>query len=77
MLWKHVFLSVLCLLFSRECYGFMHKHHSDTKERVRFLANGMAIHGTWGMNLDTYFAELVPKKGSSVQYVRVLDEYSA
>lgn len=43
---------------------------------MRFLANGLCIHGTWGQNRDTYLAEMILKKNDTPQLVRIMNEYS-
>jgi len=50
-----------------------HKHGQKT--RVRFLAAGTLVRGTFGRNEDTYLAELSLEKGSERTLVRLVDAY--
>jgi hypothetical protein len=47
----------------------------DLKVRLRFLATGTIVRGTWAYNQDTYLAELLPSTGGEQVLVRLVDEY--
>jgi hypothetical protein len=50
-------------------------HKSVQRERVHFLATSTLIRGTWGLNEDTYLAQILfPKQNESV-LVRLVDAY--
>jgi hypothetical protein len=53
-----------------------HDRHRPQNARVHFLATGMLLRGSWGFNQDVYLAELIGKKDSGRQLVRIVDEYS-
>jgi hypothetical protein len=50
-----------------------HKH--GHKVRVRFLATGTLVRGTWGQNEDTYLAELSLSHDTESVLVRMVDAY--
>ncbi len=50
-------------------------HHHGQKVRVRFLANSTLLRGTWGMNQDTYLAQLSFPKQSAPVFARLMDVY--
>lgn len=55
--------------------AFPHPHRQSEKAKVHFLAAEILLRGTWGMNRDTYLAELIAKPGSAPTLVRMVDEY--
>jgi hypothetical protein len=50
-------------------------HRKDQKARVQFLASSTLVRGTWGLNEDTYFADLHLRPDSEPILVRLIDEY--
>jgi hypothetical protein len=50
-------------------------HKRIEKAQVRFLASSTLVRGTWGMNEDTYLAELRLRQDSEEILVRLIDEY--
>ena len=50
-------------------------HRHEQKVRVRFLANSTFLRGTWGMNEDTYLAQLRLPKQNEALLVRLVDAY--
>jgi hypothetical protein len=59
--------------FALVANAWPHKH--GQKVRVRFLAESTFLRGTWGLNEDTYLAELkFPSNGESF-LVRLVDRY--
>jgi hypothetical protein len=50
-------------------------HKQVQKARVRFLASSTLIRGTWGLNEDTYLAELHVRQDNESILIRLVDEY--
>lgn len=50
-------------------------HHHGQKARVHFLATSTLIRGTWGMNEDTYLAQLFFPKQSAPVLARLMEAY--
>jgi len=50
-------------------------HNHGHKVRVRFLATGTLVRGTWGQNEDTYLAELSLSHDTESVLVRLIDAY--
>ncbi|MGH9607447.1 MAG: hypothetical protein ACRD3N_17295 [Terracidiphilus sp.] len=54
--------------------AWLHRRQSQ-KTRVRFLATGTLVRGTWGENEDTYLAQLLLPKQNEAVLVRLVDAY--
>lgn len=50
-------------------------HQRGQKAKVRFLASSTLVRGTWGLNEDTYLAELRLRQDGESILVRLIDEY--
>jgi hypothetical protein len=50
-------------------------HQRGQKAKVRFLASGTLVRGTWGLNEDTYLAEMHLRPGNESTLVRLIDDY--
>ena len=51
------------------------QHQESEKVRVHFLATSTLIRGSWGLNEDTYLAQLYFTKQQSAVLVRLIDKY--
>jgi hypothetical protein len=66
---------VICFVFVSGLSVSARERMATQLVRVKFLATGTAVRGTWGFNQDTYLAELVsPPIGGQV-LIRLVDEY--
>jgi len=52
------------------------KTHRVLKARVRFLATGSLIRGTWGSNQDQYLIEVTENPTSEPVLARLFDDYA-
>lgn len=50
-------------------------HKASQKVRVRFWASSTLVRGTWGLNEDTYLAEMHLRSDGESILVRLIDEY--
>jgi hypothetical protein len=67
-------VTALLLAVVSQAHGVWRHRHTQ-RVQIRFLATSTLIRGTWGMNEDTYLAQLRLLKQNEVILVRLVDAY--
>lgn len=68
-------IALLAMLAASANIAAARDHRQVQRLRVRFLATGSEIHGTWGMNEDDFLASKVSRDGTEGQLIFLVDEY--
>jgi hypothetical protein len=63
----------IAVMITASAGAWSHRH--EQKARVRFLATSTLIRGTWGLNQDTFLAQLLLPKQNEMVLVRLVDAY--
>lgn len=73
---RTVVIAATVVMWSNTAGAWPWSHKHAQRARIRFLAEGTLIRGTWGENEDTYLAEVVLFRETESVLVRLVDTYS-